>query len=141
MIRIAYRLLIILMLAAFPARAEDALAVIMAADTPLNTISLAELKLIYLRKNQIDAQGNRWIPLNLPVNDPLRRRFSLTLFSLLPEAQDDYWNVQYFNGINPPKVMGSEEAVLRFVATTQGSIAYVRQQSVDPRVKVLRLMK
>lgn len=141
MIRIAYRLLIILMLAAFPARAEDALAVIMAADTPLNTISLAELKLIYLRKNQIDAQGNRWIPLNLPVNDPLRRRFSLTLFSLLPEAQDDYWNVQYFNGINPPKVMGSEKAVLRFVATTQGSIAYVRQQSVDRRVKVLRLMK
>ncbi|TAN68156.1 MAG: hypothetical protein EPN17_09710 [Methylobacter sp.] len=111
-----------------------------ATSNPQDTLSFDSLKLIYQRKSQMDAEGNRWIPLNLPISDPLRRGFSLALFSLLPEEQDDYWNVQYFNGISPPKVMASEEAILRFVASTTGAIGYVRKQKVDDRVKVLRLI-
>jgi len=138
--RIVYLLLVLMLFACFPARAVEPLAVITAATNPLDTLSLDDLKLIYLRKIQMDSEGNRWIPLNLPVTDPLRRSFSLTLFSMLPEEQQDYWNVQYFNGITPPKVMASEEAILRFVASTIGSIGYVRKQKVDSRVKVLLLM-
>ncbi len=138
--RIVYPLLVVLLLAGFPARAVEPLAVITAATSSLDTLSLDNLKLIYQRKSQIDLEGNRWVPLNLPVADPLRRSFSLTLFSMLPEEQEDYWNVQYFNGITPPKVMASEEAILRFVASTTGSIGYVRKQKVDNRVKILLLI-
>ena len=138
--RIAYALLVVILFAGFPAHAAEPLAVITAVTNPLDTLSQETLKLIYLRKSQIDAEGNRWIPLNLPVADPLRRGFSLTLFSILPEEQDDYWNIQYFNGISPPKVMASEEAILRFVASTTGSIGYVRKQKADSRVKVLLLI-
>jgi hypothetical protein len=138
--RIVYPLLAALLLAGLPAHAVEPLAVITVATNPLDILSLDNLKLIYQRKSQIDPEGNRWIPLNLPVADPLRRSFSLTLFSLLPEEQEDYWNVQYFNGITPPKVMASEEAILRFVASTTGSIGYVRKQKVDSRVKVLLLI-
>ncbi len=139
--RIAY-LLVVAMMAAWlpPAQAVEPLAVIIAVSNPQDTLSFDSLKLIYQRKSQMDAEGNRWIPLNLPVTDPLRRGFSLALFSLLPEEQDDFWNIQYFNGISPPKVMASEEAVLRFVASTSGAIGYVRKQKVDDRVKVLRLV-
>ncbi|MEI8207907.1 MAG: hypothetical protein WCG16_01795 [Methylococcales bacterium] len=138
--RIAYALLVVILFAGFPTHAAEPLAVITAVTNPLDTLSLDALKLIYLRKSQMDTESNRWIPLNLPVADPLRRGFSLALFSILPEEQDDYWNVQYFNGISPPKVMASEEAILRFVASTTGSIGYVRKQSVDSRVKVLLLI-
>jgi len=138
--RLAYALLVALWFAGFPAHAAEPLAVITATDSPLTALLPDTLKLIYLRKNQIDAEGNRWIPLNLPVTDPLRRSFSLALFSLLPEEQDDYWNIQYFNGISPPKVLDSEEAILRFVASTPGSIGYVRKQKADSRVKVLLLI-
>lgn len=139
--RIAYLLVVAMMLAWLPpAQAVEPLAVIIAVSNPQDTLSLDSLKLIYQRKSQMDAEGNRWIPLNLPVTDPLRRGFSLALFSLLPEEQDDFWNIQYFNGISPPKVMASEEAVLRFVASTSGAIGYVRKQKVDNRVKVLRLV-
>ena len=138
--RIVYLLLVVLLFVWFPVRAAEPLAVISAAANPLDTLSLDDLKLIYLRKSQMDSEGNRWIPLNLPVTDPIRRSFSLTLFSILPEEQQDYWNVQYFNGITPPKVMASEEAVLRFVASTTGSIGYIRKQKVDNRVKVLLLI-
>jgi ABC-type phosphate transport system substrate-binding protein len=138
--RIAYALLVAMLFAWFPAHAAEPLAVITAATNPLDTLSLDTLKLIYLRKSQMDTEGNRWIPLNLSVTDPLRRSFSLALFSVLPEEQDDYWNVQYFNGISPPKVMASEEAILRFVASTTGSIGYVHKRKADSRVKVLLLI-
>ncbi|MCX7097822.1 MAG: hypothetical protein NTV43_07965 [Methylococcales bacterium] len=133
-------MLLILCLAGFPAWAAEPLAVVTAPDYPLSSLSLDDLKLIYLRKSQMDAEGKRWIPLNLPATDPLRRDFSRALFSLLPEEQEEYWNIQYFNGISPPKVMASEEAILRFVASTNGAIGYVRKQKVDPRVKVLLLI-
>jgi ABC-type phosphate transport system substrate-binding protein len=137
---IAYALLVTILSAWFPVGAVEPIAVITAVSNPLNTLSFDALSLIYLRKSQMDMEGNRWIPLNLPVNDPLRRSFSLALFSMLPEEQDDYWNIQYFNGISPPKVMASEEAILRFVASTPGSIGYVSKQKVDGRVKVLLLI-
>ncbi|WP_432744795.1 hypothetical protein ABXJ76_05220 [Methylobacter sp. G7] len=138
--RIAYALLVAILLPWFSARAAEPLAIIIAAANPLDTLSLDDLKLVYLRKSQMDTEGNRWLPLNMPVTDSLRRDFSLALFSLLPEEQEDYWSVQYFNGISPPKVMASEEAILRFVASTTGSIGYVRKQKVDNRVKVLLLI-
>lgn len=135
--RIVYPLLAVVLFAWFPVYAAEPLAIIAATTNPQTTLSPDTLKLIYQRKNQIDTAGNRWIPLNLPIADPLRRGFSLAVFSMLPEEQEDYWNVQYFNGITPPKVMASEEAILRFVASTAGAIGYVRKQKVDNRVKVL----
>jgi ABC-type phosphate transport system substrate-binding protein len=135
--RIAYLLLITALTAWQPVDAGEPLAVITSANNPLSNLSLDALKLIYLRKKPMDDEGNRWIPLNLPLDNPLRRGFSLFLFAVLPEEQDDYWNIQYFNGITPPKVMASEEAVLRFVAMTHGAIGYVHKQKVDSRVKVL----
>ncbi|MFI3155946.1 MAG: hypothetical protein QX199_07290 [Methylococcaceae bacterium] len=138
--RIVYPLLVSVFFAWFPICAAEPLAVITATSNPQTTLSPDSLKLIYQRKNQMDMEGNHWIPLNLPVADPLRRAFSLALFSMLPEEQEDYWNVQYFNGITPPKVMASEEAILRFVTSTTGAIGYIRKQKVDNRVKVLLLI-
>jgi ABC-type phosphate transport system substrate-binding protein len=123
-----------------PASAEEAIAVVTSASSGLSRLSRDILKLIYLRKIQVDEHGNRWIPTNLPANDPLRQDFSLALFSSLPEDQEDYWNSQYFNGITPPRVMTSEEAVLRFVSSTPGAIGYVRKSHVDARIKVLVIM-
>jgi ABC-type phosphate transport system substrate-binding protein len=122
------------------APAGEPLAVIVAADSPLTNLPLETVKLIYNRKKQVDAAGRRWIPINLPVADPLRRAFALALFSTLPEDLETYWNIQYFHGISPPQVLGSEEAVLRFVAATPGAIGYVRARLADRRVKVLSVI-
>jgi ABC-type phosphate transport system substrate-binding protein len=139
--RIAYALLVAMLSATFSALAVEPIAVITNVSNSMDTLSRDALKLIYLRKSQMDSEGNHWIPLNLPVTDPLRRSFSLSLFAMFPEEQEDFWNVQYFNGISPPKVMASEEAVVRFVASTPGSIGYVSKQKVDDRVKVLLLFE
>ncbi len=122
-----------------PCSAEP-LAVIAAPLSPLDKLAPETLKLIYSRKSQIDPQGNRWIPVNLPAADPLRRAFSLAVFDALPEDQEEYCKIQYFHGINAPEVLSSEEAVLRFVAATPGAMGYVRAHLADARVKVLLLL-
>ncbi|NJD08792.1 MAG: hypothetical protein FIA97_20220, partial [Methylococcaceae bacterium] len=107
-----------------------------ATDNPREQLPLAAIKLIFKRKVEIDPAGNRWIPVNLPVQDPIRRAFSLALFDQLPEDMEAYWNEQYFQGIAPPQVLGSEEAIIRFVTATPGAIGYIDRHSVDQRVKV-----
>lgn len=123
-----------------PGFTEESLAVVTQRSSSLDSLTVETLKLVYLRKIMLDSNGNRWIPLNLQSSDELRQIFSLTLFKKLPEDQEDYWNEQYFNGITPPKVLASEEAVLRFVAITPGAIGYVHKNTVDDRVKVLKII-
>lgn len=117
--------------------AGEALAVVMAAGSQPDKLSLETVRLVFNRKSLVDSEGKRWIPVNLPASHPLRRAFSQGVFHALPEDLEEYWNVQYFHGINPPEVLASEEAVLRFVAGTEGAIGYVRASLVDRRVKVL----
>jgi hypothetical protein len=125
----------------FPAViADDELAIITQPANPLKSLSFKELKRVYLRKSLLDANGIRWIPLNLPVDHAVRQNFSLALFNTPPEEQEQYWNELYFQGLTPPEVLASEEAVLRFIAITPGAIGYVLKRSVDQRVKILTLL-
>jgi hypothetical protein len=120
---------------------HEALAIVVMHSSPLVRLSLDTLKQVYLRKTLLDKNGKRWIPLNLQVSDKLRQSFSLALFKKRPEEQESYWNEQYFHGINPPEVLASEEAVLRFVAITPGAIGYVRKSLADNRVKVINVIE
>ena len=53
---------------------------------------------------------------------------------------EDYWNQLYFQGVLPPYVVASEEAVLRFVARTPHAIGYLDACAVDDSVRVLFLI-
>lgn len=119
-----------------PAWADNAVAVIVAAGAPPLNLGSDELALIYLRKRLFVA-GARVQPINLPLTHPLRRWFSQHLLRQTPEELENYWRDQYFNGIVPPFVLASEEAVIRFVASTPGAIGYVPACLVDRRVSVI----
>jgi hypothetical protein len=125
---------------AAPNGAEESIAIVTQRTSDINNVSIETLKLVYLRKLLLDSNGTRWIPLNLPSAHELRQIFSFTLFKKRPDELEDYWNEQYFQGVTPPKVLASEEAILRFVAITPGAIGYVHQRNVDERVKVLKIM-
>jgi len=125
---------------ALPCFADESLAIVTQHSSALKSLSLENLKLVYLRKSMLDSNGTRWTPLNLPPSHELRKAFSLALFKKLPEDQEAYWNEQYFHGVKPPQVLASEEAVLRFVAITPGAIGYVRKNNVDDRVKTLKII-
>jgi hypothetical protein len=118
------------------ARADEIL-VITGYQTELKNASIKQLKNIFLRQTLLNESGTRWIPLNLSPSHPLRLAFSQSLFKQLPEDMESYWNEQYFQGITPPYVVASEEAMLRFVTDTAGAIGYILPCHLDKRVQVV----
>jgi ABC-type phosphate transport system substrate-binding protein len=114
---------------------KTTIAVIVADDSVTKTMTLSELKLIFWRKKNYWANGQRIHPINLPSDHALRLQFSSNVLGTLPSAQHDYWNGLYFHGISPPHVVHSDEAAIRYVQETTGTIAYVDACKVDARVK------
>ena len=119
------------------AREPAVIAVIVPNEQPTKSLSMPELKLIYLRKKDYWANGKRIHSVNLPADHPIRMQFSNKVLGSLPGAQNDYWNGVYFHGISPPYVVNSEEAVVRYVADTSGAIGYINACNVDSRIKVV----
>lgn len=122
--------------AAAAAAADGTVAVIVAPGSALPLLSAEELASIY-RRQKLFVTGMRVQPVNLPPQHALRRWFSQQLLKQAPEEMDGYWRDLYFNGVVPPFVLASEEAVLRFVVATPGAIGYVSGCALDKRVRVL----
>ncbi len=116
--------------------ADAQVAVVTGAAVRLPPLAAPELAQVWLRRRQF-VEGVRLQPVNLPAGHALRRWFSQQLLGQTPEELEGYWRDQYFNGVLPPYVLGSEEAVLRFVAATPGAIGYVPACLADKRVRVL----
>lgn len=98
------------------------------------------LALIFRRKQLFAPDGGRWQPVNLPADHPLRRQFSRAVLGATPESLEDFWNQQYFQGLLPPHVLGSEQAVLRFVASTPHAIGYIAACHDDAGLRTVVLI-
>lgn len=118
--------------AAAPAR----IAVIVGPSAPRIALSHGTLRDIYLMKVFVDRDGHRLIPVNLPPESPLREAFTRALIRMSDNRLQDYWNRQYFQGVSPPYVLASPQAVVRFVASTPGAIGYVPACALDTSVQV-----
>lgn len=111
--------------------------VITAPQPPRLAFDRYTLRNVFLKKIFVDRDGQRLIPVNLPAGSALREAFVQEVTRLRDAQQDDYWNRQYFQGVSPPYVLASQEAVVRFVAATPGAIGYVTSCHVDSSVRVV----
>lgn len=103
------------------------------ADAP----SADEIAQIFKRRKLFWSNGTRIQPVNLPADHPLRQHFARALLRMTPEAQEEYWNEQYFHGVLPPHVLASEAAVRRFVGDTQAGIGYLSSCQPDAHLRVV----
>lgn len=122
------------------ANPPPALAVVVAATRAAEPLEVDDLSLVYKRKKQFWHDGRRILPVNLPPDHALRRLFAREVLKLSLEAQEDYWNEQYFQGVLPPHMLRSEEAVARFVAETEGAVGYLSPCALDPRLRIVLLL-
>lgn len=133
------RVLFLLALAALlPAPAQagpEVLAVIVPQNYAGRLPKAQELALVFKRKKLFWDDGSRIQPVNLPADHPWRREFSQRVLKSLPEAQAQHWNSMYYHGVFPPHVVASPEAMLRFVAETDGAVGYISACRIDARVK------
>ena len=92
----------------------------------------------YLLKRKISTVGARIIPVNLPLNNPIRTQFSSAIFKHSPVALSEYWDRMSFRGLRPPVIQQSEKAVILFVSRVKGAIGYVSYKPKDnPNIDIL----
>lgn len=113
------------------------LVVITASTPPRLSFDRYTLRNVFLKKIFVDKDGQRLIPVNLPAGSPLRQAFVQEVTHLPDAQQDDYWNREYFQGVSPPYVLASQQAVVRFVAATPGAVGYVMSCYADSSVRVV----
>jgi ABC-type phosphate transport system, periplasmic component len=113
------------------------LVVITASVAPRLSFDRYTLRNVFLEKIFVDKDGRRLIPVNLPAGSPLREAFAQEVTHLPDAQQGDYWNRQYFQGVSPPYVLASQQAVVRFVAVTPGAVGYVMSCYADSSVRVV----
>lgn len=123
------------------APADDSqIAVIASNHDSLDAVSEDMLREIYLKRIFINPEGQPYIPVNLPPVHRLRDAFILDVLHMNTRQLQAYWDRRYFQGVSPPYVLGSQTAVVTFVARTPGAIGYVLRCHVTPEVHVVLLM-
>lgn len=117
--------------------AAEHLVVIVSSQDPVAQLDNPTLHDIYLKKIFLDSRDRRLIPVNLPPDHRLRQLFARHVLHQTDASLQDYWNQRYYHGIRPPYVLGSQAAVVQFVASTPGAIGYVLPCYLQPDVTPL----
>ena len=126
--------------AAQTARSSD-VAVVVHPDTPVDDLSLAEVRKVLLGERQY---WNSKLPVVLLIRAPVARERDVVLRVIyqMSEAQfKQYWIAKVFRAeaSSPPKIVYSNDMQLELVAAVPGAIAFVDAKNVRPGLKVLRV--
>jgi hypothetical protein len=125
---------------AVPAGAgPEPLAVVVATSNSANSLSLYELKRLYMG-DKIRIGGKKAIALNRDPKSTERKGFDQSVLGMTPEEAASYWIDRRIRGRSgAPKAVEPAEVLQRVVSKLPGSIGYVRLRDVKPGVKVLKI--
>lgn len=110
---------------------QTTLVVVVGKYSPIRVVTLDTVRDVFLRRQRLWPDGSRTMPVNLPADSSDRHAFSQRVLGRLPGDLVEYWNRLYFDGILPPLVLRSPDAVCAYVATEPAALAYVPGDAVD----------
>jgi hypothetical protein len=118
------------------------LAVIAHPGVPVKTVSSAELASIFSRMTRSWKDGSAIRPLNLPPGSPERVAFDRAVLHMEPDQSAQFWVDRMVRGEEAaPKAIAKADIVARLVPTLAGAIAYVPEEKVDDKVRVLAFVR
>ena len=131
----------LLAIAAVGADGDDGLELaVIVHPSRAGTLTAETVKRIFSKRQRFWDDGHPIIAINQEVATPAREAFTRRIFGAEAARLSAYWNEQYFHGVMPPIILGSEESVLRYVTSRPDAIGYVDARHVDASVAVaLRL--
>ena len=116
------------------------LAIVVAKNSPLDALSLYELKHLYLGDYVNGPDGKRLIPLNRAPGSPERVAFDAAALGMTPDQDTAYWIDRRIRGqTGSPRAIAQGDLAQRIVVHLEGGVTYVRLDEVRPDVKVLRV--
>jgi len=115
------------------------LVVIVAKTSPINELSLAQLRRMYMGE-PVDSEGQRLIPINHGPSVNERLAFDRLVLGMSKEEVSRYWIDRRIRGQSgAPKAIDPEDVHQRVVAKLTGAVGYVRSTEVRNEAKIVRI--
>ena len=124
------------------AQSHDAdVAIVVHPDTPVNNLTLAEVRKVFLGERQY---WNANIPVVLLIRAPVARERNVVLKTIyqMSESQfKQYWIAKIFRAesATAPKVVYSNDMANELTTAIPGAIAFIDVREVRPGTKVIRV--
>ena len=107
---------------------------------PVRTLPLADLRRIFMKQMRMWPHGESIVPVDWDATSPVRESFSQQVLARSVREMADYWVQQAVTqGLTPPSTQRSSRALLRFVGSVAGAIAYVPPGEADDTVAVIKI--
>ena len=120
--------------AAYP---QDIVVIVNKAN-PIAELSLVQLRQIYRGEMTRWPGGRKIVPLNRGNEAEIRSLFTEKVMGKSVMQMSRYWiEMRLKTGLNPPKVLGSSEAVKMFVSRVPNAVGYIYAGEVDDSIKVV----
>ena len=116
------------------------LSVVVSKNSPVESLSLYELKHLYLGEYINGSDGKRLIPLNRAFGSSERVGFDAAALGMSPDQATAYWIDRRIRGQSgSPRAIAQADLAQRIVGHLEGGITYVRPDELRPDVKVVRI--
>jgi len=113
-----------------------AFVVIVNKANPVKTLPIVELRRIFMKQSRMWPHGEAVVPVDWDATSPIREEFSKRILSRSVREMAEFWVQQNITqGLTPPSTLKSTRAILRFVVSVPGAIAYVPAGEEDDTVK------
>jgi hypothetical protein len=116
------------------------LAVIVNKASPVNDLSMSELRNLFLGERQTWPAGGKVVPYVLPPDSAEHQGFAKIVLGMTGDELARFWIDRRIrgNGVEP-KVVPSVLMINRIVGQTVGAVSYVRGAQVTEMVKVVSI--
>lgn len=133
-----FPLLALLLLLAFPARAD--IIVIVHPDSPLKSLSRREVSDLYLGRP--NGNGTRPLVLDQPRDSELRERFYSLLNGMNLSRVNAYWaRLQFSGDTQPPAQLPDSRNIVNIVSRNRLAIGYIDSTAISDGVHPLLSLK
>ena len=116
------------------------LAVIVNKANPVKTMTILDLRRVFMKQTRMWPHAESVVPVDWDATSAHRESFSRVVLGRSVREMGDYWVQQGMTqGLTPPSTQRSTRAILRFVASVPGAIAYVPAAEVDDTVVAVKV--
>ncbi len=120
------------------AQSQAEIVVIVSANSPVATLSEAQVSDIFLCRNATFPGGSQAVPIDQAEGSPIRLEFYSKTTGKTPELLKAYWSKMIFTGQGePPRELSDSEKIKKMVANNPHYIGYIDKSAVDSSVKMV----
>lgn len=120
--------------------AGEVVVIVSAKRAPL-ALSPLQVSNIFLAQAERLPNGDELVPLDLPIDSPLRDQFYMKVAAKSPVLVRAYWTKMVFTGRGqPPRTVANSVAVRKMVAANPTLIGYIDSAALDDSVQVVLSM-